>query len=202
MSEAEKNLSVCVFCASSDHVPRRYTDLARDLGQKMHARGMHLVYGGGNNGLMGVLSRELHDLGRRIIGVIPLGLKDMGYAYEGADEIVVTDGMRERKAVMEERADGFIGLPGGFGTIEELVEVITLRQLHLHDKPIVLLNVDGFYDGLLRQFETGYRERFIFEECRALYLVTGSVDEALDHIRAERGRHPGAAPECPPEYSE
>ena len=183
-----KSFTVCVFCASSDHIPEHYIELAGELARKMYARGMNLVYGGGNNGLMGVLSRELHDLGGRITGVIPLGLKDLGYAYEGADEIIVTDGLRERKAVMEERADGFIGLPGGFGTIEEMVEVITLRQLHLHEKPIVILNVNGFYDGLLRQFETGYRERFIFEECRAHYLVTDSVDEALDHIEAGRGR--------------
>ncbi len=198
----ENHFPVCVFCASSDHVPHRYADLARELARRMREREMRLIYGGGNNGLMGVLSRELHALGGKITGVIPLGLKDLGYAYEEADEIVVTDGMRERKAVMEERAEGFIGMPGGFGTIEEMVEVITLRQLRMHDKPIVVLNTGGFYDGLLRQFETGYRERFIFEECRELYLVTESVDEALGYIETGRGRHRGTAPGCPPEYPE
>ena len=178
-------LSICVFCASSDHVPQRYAEVARELGGKMGARGIHLVYGGGSNGLMGVISRELHGVGGRITGVIPLSLKELGYAYLEADEIIVTDGLRDRKAVMEARADGFIGLPGGFGTIEEMVEVLTLRQLNLLDKPIVFMNVDGFYDGLLSQFETGYREKFILEESRTLYRVTDSVDEALDHIEAE-----------------
>lgn len=183
------SFSVCVFCASSDHVSERYIEIARELACKMYARGIHLVYGGGNNGLMGALSKELHDLGGRITGVIPLGLKDLGYAYEDADEIIVTDGLRERKAIMEERADGFIGLPGGFGTIEELVEVITLRQLQMHEKPIVIMNRDGFYNGLLGQFETGYRERFIYEECRSLYLIAESVDEALDYIETGVARH-------------
>jgi len=174
--------SICVFCASSDHIPARYIETARELGRTMVERKTPLVYGGGNNGLMGVLSREIHERGGKITGVIPHGLKELGYAYEGADEIIVTDGLRERKAIMEERADGFIGLPGGFGTIEEMVEIITLRQLRMHSKPIVFLNAGGFYDGLLAQFETGYREGFIPDECRELYLVTGSAGAALDYI--------------------
>jgi uncharacterized protein (TIGR00730 family) len=193
-------LSVCVFCASSDLIRPQYSELARELGRKMVARGMRLVYGGGNNGLMGELSREIHERGGKITGVIPLGLKDLGYAYEGADEIIVTDGLRERKAIMEERADGFIGLPGGFGTIEEMVEIITLRQLRMHAKPIVFFNSNGFYDGLLAQFETGYRENFMFEECRNLYLVTDSLDEALDYIGENHGR--AAGPECPEKLAE
>jgi uncharacterized protein (TIGR00730 family) len=187
--------AVCVFCASSDWIPRFYLDIARELGEKMVDRGMRLVYGGGNNGLMGVLSQAVHERGGYITGVIPLGLKDLGYAYEGADEIIVTDGLRDRKAIMEERADGFIGLPGGFGTIEEMVEIITLRQLRMHAKPIVFLNCNGFYNGLLEQFETGYREQFISDECRNLYLVAGSIDAALDYIRENTGRILG--PGCP-----
>lgn len=177
-------LTVCVFCASSNDIPRRYEDVARDLGRGMHARKMRLVYGGGKNGLMGILSREIHGIGGRITGVIPLELKNLGYAYEEVDESIVTDGLRDRKAIMEERADGFVGLPGGFGTIEEMVEIVTLRQLGLHKKPIVFMNVDGFYDGLLAQFERGYRERFISENSRELYMVTDIVEEALDYIEA------------------
>ena len=176
------NLAVCVFCASSDTVPERYAEAARTLGSEMAARGMSLVYGGGNNGLMGVLAGEMHRCGGKITGVIPLALKDLGYAYDKAEEIIVTDGLRERKAVMEERADGFIGLPGGFGTIEEMLEIITLRQLGMHDKPIAFLDFDGFFESLLAQFERGYRERFIPEECRNLYTVTVEVSRALDVI--------------------
>ena len=183
IDSTKKALSVCVFCASSDVVPVVYRDAARMLGRNMVERGMSLVYGGGNNGLMGVLARAIHECGGRITGVIPLALKDRGYAYEHADEIIVTDGLRERKAVMEERADGFLGLPGGFGTLEEMIEIITLKQLNMHTKPIVFLNINSFFNGLLNQFETGYREGFISDECRSLYLVTGTIEEALDHLK-------------------
>lgn len=176
------NISVCVFCSSSDHVAGIYTQTARNLGVSLVAQGMTLVYGGGNNGLMGVLSESVHNIGGRITGVIPSRLNDLGFAYEGADEMIVTDGMRDRKAVMEERADGFIGMPGGFGTLEEMLEIITLRQLKIHEKPVVFLNVNGFFDGLLMQFETGYREFFIDEDCRNLYHVTDSIGDALNYI--------------------
>ena len=176
------NLSVCVFCASSDFVPEVYGSAACDLGAGMVSRGMSLVYGGGNNGLMGILSEAVHAGGGRIIGVIPRRLKDLGFAYKDADEMLVTDGMRERKAIMEERADGFIGLPGGFGTLEEMLEIVTLKQLEMHDKPIVFLNVNGYFDGLLLQFERGFKELFIGEEFRRLYYVTDSVGEGLEYI--------------------
>ncbi|MBT4485604.1 MAG: TIGR00730 family Rossman fold protein [Candidatus Latescibacteria bacterium] len=176
------NLSLCVFCASSDHVSEIYNNAASELGAEMAAKRLTLIYGGGNNGLMGVLAETVHAKGGKIIGVIPQMLKDMGFAYKDADKMIVTDGMRERKAIMEERAHGFIGLPGGFGTLEEMLEIVTLKQLGVLEKPIVFLNVDGFFDGLLMQFERGYRERFIGEECRDLYYVTDSVTEAVDYI--------------------
>lgn len=174
--------AVCVFCASSDNVSEKYMDIARELGRALAARGWELVYGGGNNGLMGVLASEMHLMGGRITGVIPAALKDRGWAYAGVDEIVVTDGLRERKAIMEARADAFIGLPGGFGTLEEMLEIITLRQLGMHDKPIVFLNADDFFGGLFAQFEKGYRERFIAVECKKLFHIAYSVTEALDCI--------------------
>ena len=178
----KSNVSVCVFCASSIHVSEIYNQIARKLGLEIVSRGMTLLYGGGNNGLMGVLSETIHNSGGRIIGVIPRRLKDLGYGYKNTDELIVTDGMRERKAIMEERADAFIGLPGGFGTLEEMIEIITLKQLAMHEKPIVILNVNNFYNGLLMQFEKGYEELFISEKCRRLYHVTDSVSEALDYI--------------------
>ncbi len=179
-------LSVCVFCASSDDVSTMYVETARELGRGLAARGWSLVYGGGNNGLMGVLAAEMHGLGARITGVIPVALRDRGWAYEGVDEIIVTDGLRERKAIMEARAGAFVGMPGGFGTLEEMLEIITLRQLGMHDKPIVFLDVDGFFRGILDQFETGYRERFIAEECRNLYHVAASVADALEYLSSAR----------------
>ena len=180
--EQTKHLSICVFCASSDHVGDIYNRSAEKLGHAMVSRHMTLIYGGGNNGLMGTLSEKMHEHGGRIVGVITNELKNLGYAYSGADELIVTGGMRERKAVMESLSDGFIGFPGGYGTLEELLEIITHKQLGLHNKPIVILNVHGFFDNLLKQFETGFSENFIAEECRSLYFVTDDVDEALEYI--------------------
>jgi len=178
------SLSICVFCASSDSIDGVYRDAAKDLARELAAHGMTLVYGGGNNGLMGVLSGEMHESGGTLVGVIPRRLVELGFAFDRADEMIVTDGMRERKAIMEERADGFIGLPGGFGTLEEMLEILTLRQLGMLDKPIVFLDVNDFFRGLLVQFETAYRERFVSDECRGLYFVTGSVGEAVGYIRS------------------
>ncbi|MCD6307892.1 MAG: TIGR00730 family Rossman fold protein, partial [Candidatus Latescibacteria bacterium] len=116
-------LSVCVFCASSDSIDGVYRDAAKDLAHELAAQGMTLVYGGGNNGLMGVLAGEMYESGGAVVGVIPQRFVELGFAFDRADEMIVTDGMRERKAIMEERADGFIGLPGGFGTLEEMLEI-------------------------------------------------------------------------------
>lgn len=187
-----EKIAVCVFCASSDHIDGDYSETAFELATAMAGRGMTLVYGGGNNGLMGTISVRMHEQGGYIVGVIPEHLKDLGYAYCDVDEMIVTDGMRERKAMMEERADGFIGLPGGFGTMEELLEIVTLKQLRMLDKPIVFLNVNGYYDGLIGQFERGVRERFIPESNMGLFFVTDSVGEALDYIARENAKRPPA----------
>ena len=179
MPEADE---ICVFCASSDHIAEEYVQAALKLGEAMASRGFTLIYGGGNNGLMGYLSASVNAHGGRIVGVITRSLKELGYAYDGVDEMIVTDGLRERKAIMESRAHGFIGLPGGFGTLEELLEILTLKQLGFHSKPIVLLNILGFFDNLLQQFETAYSERFIEESCRGLYHVTMNITDALEYI--------------------
>ena len=177
-----ENPTVCVFCASSDHVAEIYIQNAHRLASAMVSHGLTLVYGGGNNGLMGELSAALHRENGRITGVITQELKNLGYAYDGVDEMIVTGSMRERKSVMENLADAFIALPGGFGTLEELLEIITFKQLGLHNKPIVILNVNGFFDNLLKQFETGYSENFIDPYCRHLYYITDNADECLDYI--------------------
>lgn len=182
--EDNNRIGVCVFCASSNHLNDGYMDSARQLGRCLAVGGHVLIYGGGNNGLMGALSREMHEAGGRVVGVITAQLKDMGYAYEDADEMIVTDSMSLRKEKMEKLADGFIAMPGGFGTLEEVLEIITLRQLGLHDKPIVLLDPNGFFEHLLAQFETGYRERFMLEDDRKLYYVTGNAADAVEHINA------------------
>ena len=111
-----------------------------------------------------------------------MGLKELNLALETADEMIVTDGMRDRKAVMEERADGFIAMPGGFGTMEELLEIITLKQLRYHSKPIVILDVDGYYDPLLALFERMFEEGFAKRKFAELYYVTKDVEDAVRHV--------------------
>ncbi len=172
--------SICVYCSSSDAVEPHYFDAARSLGEQVAARGHSLVYGGADVGLMGALARSARQGGARVIGVIPEAIHEKGIAAKEIDELIVTPDLRSRKQAMEERADAFIALPGGFGTLEELLEVVTLRQLQLHAKPIVLLNVDGFYDPLLALFEQLYRGRFAKDAHRRTYAVAAHPAEALD----------------------
>lgn len=132
---------------------------------------------------MGAVARAVHRNDGYVFGVIPESLKSReGIAYELADELIVTQTMAERKGIMFTRADAFLVLPGGFGTLEEFVEVLTLRQLGYHRKPIALVNSDGFYDPLLELFEHFYRERFATEQYRSQYFVASSPDDALEHI--------------------
>lgn len=178
-----------VYCASSNRVADIHIDQAERLGELIAKRGDTLVYGGGQVGLMGVVARAVHEHEGTVIGAIPRALKEReGIAYDVADEMHVTDTMQQRKAIIFTRADAFIVLPGGFGTMEELLEVLTLRQLGYHDKPIVILNTDGFYDRLVDLFEHFYEEKTAHERYRTLYKVASTPEEALDHIHATAAR--------------
>ena len=172
-------MQLCVYCSSSDHIPNRYFALTRELGAEMGRRGWSLVYGGGSVGLMGALAKAVQQAGGSVFGVIPQALLDREVGYLEADELIVTTTMRERKRLMDERADAFVALPGGFGTLEELLEIMTLRQLGYHDKPIVIVNSGGFFDPLLAQFDRIFTERFTHDRYRDLYLVADTVAEAL-----------------------
>lgn len=178
------DLSICVFCASSSKVDATHFDVSRRLGEQIAARRDTLVYGGGNIGLMGVMAEACREGGGRVVGVIPQSLKNKELAYEKADELIVCDDMRDRKTIMERRSDAFIALPGGFGTLEELMEIITLRQLHCHDKPVVILNVGGFYDGLLAFFDQLFDQHFIKAKHRGTYAVAADVSAAMASIDA------------------
>lgn len=173
---------ICVYSSSSSAVDRAYFDTARELGTLMANRDMGLIFGGGVVGLMGETARAVHDFGGQVVGVIPKALNEKGIVYEFCDELIITKGLRERKAIMDTRADGFIALPGGFGTLEELLEIITLKQLRYHNKPIVILNVKGFYDGLIEVFENIIKLKFAKINSRDLYFVAGNVEEALLYI--------------------
>ncbi|MCX7044913.1 MAG: TIGR00730 family Rossman fold protein [Candidatus Sumerlaeota bacterium] len=175
-------MNICVYCASSSAVDDVYFDAIRALGRELARRGHGMVFGAGNIGLMGALAVAVRDHGGRTIGVIPGFLNEKGLADDRLDELHVTPDMRARKQKMEDLADAFIACPGGLGTLEEILEIITLKQLGRHDKPCVLLNTKGYFNPLIAQIERGIRERFIKTKYRALYHVTDKPDGALDHI--------------------
>lgn len=174
--------AVCVYCSSSDAISDAYPPVAEALGREIALRNHTLMYGGGAVGLMGVIAHAAHAVGGSVTGVIPSKLQNReGIAYD-ADELIVTDTMRKRKKIMFRRSDAFIVLPGGYGTLEEFMEVLTLKQLGYHDHPIVILNVDGFYNTLLSFFEELREGRFAREAVTELVHITESPEEALDRI--------------------
>ncbi|MCH8247514.1 MAG: TIGR00730 family Rossman fold protein [Bacteroidetes bacterium] len=185
---------ITVFCASSNHVDSRFTKVAERMGYQLANRNITLVYGGGDVGLMGIMARAVHANGGRVVGVIPYALRSMeGVAYEVADELIMTDTMRERKAKMYERADAFVALPGGIGTLEEFMEVITLKKLGYHDLPIALVNTDGFYDRLLELFSEMIDSQFLSETEPALFEAV-SEPEAIFETEVFRQAFGGAFP--------
>ena len=184
--------SLCVYCSSSDRLDPKYYALAEELGRALPPRDWQLVYGGGNVGMMGALAREVKRAGGHVVGVIPAFMQTRELAYDGADELHVVATMRERKGLMETRADAFVALPGGWGTLEEILEIITLRQLDTHRKPCVFLNYEGFYDDLLRLFDRMVREQFNRPSNLRLFTVARSVDEVFAQIAAFRHVEPDA----------
>lgn len=172
-------MNVCVYCASSNAIPSRYFETAQALGEGLARRGWPLVYGGGSVGLMGAVAVAVHAAGGTVIGVIPQALLDREVGYLQADELIVTMTLRERKQLMDDTAHAFVALPGGFGTLEELLEIITLKQLGYHAKPIVIVDVDGYFEPLLAQFERIFAEGFTHDRHRGLYSVVASVNDAL-----------------------
>jgi len=177
------NKVICVFSSSSNTIDHAYFDAAFELGREIAARGDLFLFGGGLTGLMGACARAVHSQGGKVIGIIPEALNEKGIVYDGCDELVVTPDMRERKAQMDIRSDAFIALPGGFGTIEEIMEIITLKQLRYHSKPIVMLNINGYYEHLIEQLKTSIRKNFAKAGCIDLFFITDDVTRALDYIR-------------------
>jgi uncharacterized protein (TIGR00730 family) len=176
--------AVCVFCASSTTLDQRWLDLAYATGRALAERGHTLVSGGGRVGMMGSVADGARAAGGRTLGVIPQTLVDWEVADTRADELIVTGDMGARKNLMIDRSDAFITLPGGLGTLDELFEVWTTATLDLHRKPIVLLDPDGFYDGLMTWLDGLAQTRFVRRPAMAKVIVARSIDEALDAIEA------------------
>jgi hypothetical protein len=173
---------LCVYCASSDRLDPKYAAAATAVGCEMARRGWDLVYGGGNVGLMGALARGVKTSGGRVVGVIPDFMKAKELAYAEADEMHTVMTMRERKLMMETRADAFLALPGGWGTLEEIMEILTLRQLDVLRKPVVFFNQDGFYDELLRFFDRMIGERFNKPSNLKLFSVATTIAEIFAQL--------------------
>ncbi len=171
--------SVCVYCGSgTGHAPD-YLDAARDLGRTLAEAGIGLVYGGGNVGLMGAIARTVLDHGGHVTGIIPTFLKDREIMLEDAQETIVVPDMHTRKRLMFDRADAFVALPGGIGTLEELVEQLTWAQLGQHRKPVLLLNVRGFWQPLLTLLAHMREEGFIRAGFEVNYLVADGVGDVV-----------------------
>ena len=181
--------SICVFCGSRPGAKPAYRAAAEALGQLLAERGIELIYGGGNIGLMGIVADACLAAGGKVVGVIPRALLEWEVGHEGLTRLEVVDSMHTRKARMAELADGFIALPGGLGTFEELFEILTWAQLGFHNKPIGLLNVDGYYLPLVQMMERGVAEGFMKAENRGLLLVE---DNLFALMRSMGAYHPPA----------
>ncbi len=177
-------MKICVFCSSSNFLDRVYHDEAIALGNLFAKNGFELVYGGTTVGLMGKLAESAKFGGAKVTGVIPSFIMEMGFANLQCNDLFVTDNMRDRKAKLETISDAFIALPGGFGTLEEILEIITLKQLQRHAKPIVFINTRGFYNLLVSFFEEVFQEKFASDRYRQVFAVVGSAAEAIDYIKA------------------
>jgi uncharacterized protein (TIGR00730 family) len=176
--------AICVFCASSSTLEQRWLDLATETGKELAARGHTLVSGGGCVGMMGAVADGARAGGGRTLGVIPQSLVDLEVADTAADELIVTDDMGARKDLMIERSDAFITLPGGLGTLDELFEVWTTATLSLHRKPIVLLDPDGFYTGLMSWLGGLADTQFVRRPALELVTVVSTIPAALDSIES------------------
>jgi len=173
---------ICVYCGANPGARPAYAEGARDLGRTLAERGIGVVYGGGNVGLMGVLADAALAAGGEVIGVIPEALLEKELAHQGLTELRVVSSMHERKALMAELSDAFIAMPGGFGTFEELCEALTWTQLGLHAKPCGLYNIEGFYDPLIVLLDRATEDRFLRMEHRAILLEGSDPERILERL--------------------
>ncbi|GMY22473.1 cytokinin riboside 5'-monophosphate phosphoribohydrolase LOG1-like isoform X2 [Fagus crenata] len=185
---------ICVFCGSRAGYKSTFSDAALELGKVMVKRKINLVYGGGSAGLMGLISQTVFKGGCHVLGVIPKALLPHEISGETIGEVKTVADMHQRKAEMGKHADAFIALPGGYGTLEELLEVITWSQLGIHDKPVGLLNVDGYFNSLLALFDKGVEEGFIEDSARHIVIIANTAEELIKKMEEYAPVHDKAAP--------
>lgn len=175
-------MNICVFCSSSNAINEVYFKEAQKLGKLIGENGHTLINGGANVGLMETITIASSKAGAKTIGIIPERMISRSLASDNSHEVIITTDMMTRKDKMRAMSDAFIALPGGFGTLEEILEVMTLRQLSYHTKPIVFINTNGFFDYLFKQFEVSYQEQFAKQVYRELYFEAKTSEEALEYI--------------------
>lgn len=181
MNQNIKN--ICVFASSSNYLPNIYYEDAKKLGRLIGKNGYNIVYGGSTLGMMWACASEVKNYGGKIIGVMPQKLADMGCKTDNCDEFFMAEGMRDRKGKMDEISNAVIALAGGFGTLEELAEMIVQKQLGYNRKPIVILNTNGFYNKLLELFDTMIEEKFANKITRDLFYIADSPQNAIEYIK-------------------
>ena len=174
---------ICIFASSCNYLEKSYYEVASEFGELLAKSGFDMVYGGSSLGLMWACAEQVKKKGRQIIGVMPERLHNMGVYTDDCVELFVTPCMRSRKAKMDELSDGVVALAGGFGTLEELSEMIVQKQLGYNNKPIVLLNTNGFYDKLIEFFEEIIKQNFASNKARNLYYVAQTAEEAIEYIK-------------------
>lgn len=178
--------TICVFCGSAPGLKHEYAGGARELGCVLAKQNINLVYGGGRVGLMGMVADAALAAGAKVTGIIPRSLADKEIAHQGLTDLRIVTTMHERKAMMSELSDGFIAMPGGFGTLEELFEVVTWAQLGIHTKPFGLLNVAGYYDGLISFLDHSVEQGFVPQRHREMIIVSDEAEELVELLKAYR----------------
>jgi uncharacterized protein (TIGR00730 family) len=176
-------MNICVFCSSSNAIANHYFQEAEDLGELIGTGAHSLINGGANVGLMEAVTISARKAGAKTVGIIPERMISRSLASSNSHDVIVTKDMKDRKAKMRDMSDAFIALPGGFGTLEEILEVMTLRQLSYHTKPIVFINTNNFFEHLIKQFEVSYKEMFAKDLYRDLYFVAQNSEEAMDYLK-------------------
>lgn len=180
---------ICVFCSSSEDLDQKYYSVANELGEIIAKNNFDLIHGAGTIGLMGALMKSAFACGCKVIGVVPERLNRDNIVCNLHQELVVTPDMKERKEFMRTNASAFIALPGGFGTLEEVLEVITLKQLKYHNKAIVIVNSFGYFDQLLKQFDYMFETGFAIEAYKSLYYIAQTPEEAINYIKNYTPEH-------------
>lgn len=187
---AAPDAAICVYCGSSGRVPQLYKDSAARLGQALAEAGIGLVYGGGRVGLMGILADAALAAGGHVTGVIPEHIREQEVDHQGLDELIVVDSMHTRKRIMAERSRGFIVLPGGLGTLDETFEILTWKQLSLHDRPVLLVNIAGYWDPLVALIDAQAETGFVRPQHRRLFQLVDTVEAAIARL-PDLIAHPG-----------